>query len=106
MGNNFPYRNFSKFGLDFEFKFKEALGVWIQMNFDKFGRNFQNCCNLDWETLIELEWQLNSWERVWNSKIWDFLYFCLKIQMENYIWIPFSLSRIWFANGFNAWLRD
>jgi hypothetical protein len=25
--NNFPYRNFSKFSLDFELKFKEALGV-------------------------------------------------------------------------------
>jgi hypothetical protein len=45
--NNFPYWSFSKFGIEFELKIKEALGYEIRWNLIDFDWNFQESMKLE-----------------------------------------------------------
>jgi hypothetical protein len=56
MRNNFTYSNFSKFRLEFELEFKEALGFKIQYNLIEFVWTFKNWWDLNRELLLALGW--------------------------------------------------
>jgi hypothetical protein len=49
--NNFPYWNFSKFGVEFELHSGEFLSIWIQQKFDEFDETFR----------IAAIWTMRSW---------------------------------------------
>jgi hypothetical protein len=46
--NKFPYRYFSKFRVEFELKFEEALGFKIQSNLVEFEWNFPELEEFNW----------------------------------------------------------
>jgi hypothetical protein len=81
-GNNFLYRNISRFKLEFELKFKEVLGFEIQYN---LVRIFKNWWNLIEGLLIALRWHINSWKKFRNSNLWV-SWFAPRIWFE-FIWI-------------------
>jgi hypothetical protein len=55
--NNFPYWNFSKFGIEFELKFMEGSTCLNSMKVDEFDRNSSTLDLFNLDLLIGLEAQ-------------------------------------------------
>jgi hypothetical protein len=66
--NNFTYRNFFRFQVDFEWKFKEDSRFEFDSNWIEFLLGTSNFWwNLDKRLVFTPTDQLNSWEIVWSS---------------------------------------
>jgi hypothetical protein len=55
--NNFPYLNVSRFGIEFELKFREGCRCLNSMKFDEFDRNSSTLDLFNLDLLIGLEGQ-------------------------------------------------
>jgi hypothetical protein len=102
--NNFPYRNFPRFAMDFELKLKEASKVWIWIEFDGIWFKPRIWWHLVKKAPI-YTWMTNRLMktslRFQSRNFWLALEILIWIEFE----ISFSLLRIRLTNGFDSWLR-
>jgi hypothetical protein len=99
--NNFPCRNFRRFTIDFELKFKKASRVWIWIEFDGI---------LIGTSRFDEIWLKGSWlhlddtsthEKNLEFQIYEFLDLLQEFDLNLFEFL-LGFLRIWLTNGFGS----
>jgi hypothetical protein len=94
MWNNFLYWNFSKFGIEFELKIKEALGFENQQKLREFDWNFQELMQFEQGAPV-CTWMINHlMKRILEFQICEFLSYFKNLIQIHLIFSYFGLLRI------------
>jgi hypothetical protein len=81
--NNFPYRNFSRFEMKFELKFREASMSWKQGKLTGKTWKLGILWNLANKLLVVPSFKENKFQAKCGARIW--------ISLEGGIWIAFAV---------------